>query len=331
MSCCSFSLFLSFLSTDICSTSFFPFYFNPESEDEVKLSTVTIRNFLSYLLHHEVCPEYRENIDQARASCQIAEKELWKNQQLTARGPGHFNAACSQLFGGHFFDNSAEGDQWKNPKDDTVRMTDDVARKAVKFAIAAVGSDSQATCFQALANIDQLRAMQVEDIDGFEITAVIQPDNDALVFYKLHAPDLEPVGKIVAKAFRDPGKPPVDLSPQELQEQERGGESSQREFEFFLEESLLQLCYPGMKVITSVWEMNCGFHYFDEVFKTYCSIYTVLCNDLMLGWKRPRELLMEDPEEEGEEAEGESKDSTKGGDGQGESGHSAGIADQTQQ
>ncbi|KAF7158469.1 hypothetical protein CNMCM5623_003472 [Aspergillus felis] len=288
-------------------TSYFPYYFNPETEDMVKLATVTIWNFLTYILYHDVAPEYKANIEEARKSCDIAGKELWKNQQFTAKGPGDFNTACSTLFGGVFFDLHVEDDQWNNSKDNAVHMTYDIARKVVKFALAGAGADRQALRFQELANQDALRAMRVEDIDGFEVTAIIFPDDETREFYKVHAPDLHPVGRMLAKAYRDPGKPNIDLSPKERLQWEAGGAPA-LVFDFFLEESLLKLCYPGMKVITSVWELNCGFHYFDEVLTAYCSIYTVLANDLMIGWKKPKDLRMDDNHEADETDDEEGKD-----------------------
>lgn len=275
----------------------------------VKLATVTIRNFLSYLLYHDVCPEYKENIDEARKSCDIISKELWRNQQFTAKCPGDFNAASSTLFGGFFYDMYVEDDQWNNSKDDTVRMTNEIARKVVKFALAGGGTDEQAGRFQQLANDDGLRAMHIEDIDGFEVTAVIHPDEDTREFYALHAPDLHPVGRLLSKAYRDPGKPDFDLSPEEQEEWELGNEPA-GEFEFFLEEDLLKCCYPGMKVMTSVWELNCGLHFFDEALTAYSSVYTVLANDLMFGWKKPQDLVgdAEDDENGDKKDEGESKE-----------------------
>ena len=86
----------------------------------IKLATVTIRNFLSYLMYHDVCPEYNENIDEARQSCDIANKELWQNQQFTVKSPGDFNMATSTLFGGFFYDMYVEDDKWTNTKDDSV-------------------------------------------------------------------------------------------------------------------------------------------------------------------------------------------------------------------
>ncbi|PYH71540.1 uncharacterized protein BO88DRAFT_478266 [Aspergillus vadensis CBS 113365] len=266
-------------------TSFFPYYYNPETEDMIKLATVTIRNFLSYLLYHDVCPEYKDNIDQARTSCDIATRELWNNHQLMAKAPGDFNSCCSLLFGGELHDTYVEGNQWKNSKDEAPRLTTETARKIVKFALAGAGENRHALKFQELTENDTLCAARIEDIDGFEITAVHPPGEDVREFYQTHAPDLVPVGKLLARAYRDPGMPDFDLSPEEQVAQQ-----PEKSYEFFMEDNILQYCYPGMKVVTPVWELNCGFHYFEDAYRTYGSNYTPLVNDLMLGWKEPRDL-----------------------------------------
>ncbi|KAJ5832338.1 hypothetical protein N7474_000649 [Penicillium riverlandense] len=267
-------------------SSYFPFYFLPDDEYTIKLATVTIRNFLSYLLHHDVCPEYKDNIDQARKICVLAEIELLKNQQLVSAGPGYFNQSCSMLFGGYHFDNPPNAEQ-------AGELSYDAARKVAKFAIAGCGTNEQASRFRAMADNDTLSAMKVEDIDGFEILGVTEPDAETIGFYKSHASDLVPVGKIHAKAFRDPGKPDLDLSPEERWKWNHGNEPLP-EFDFFLEVGLLSYCYPGMKVMTSVWEVSCGLHYFDEIISVYTSFYTVLGNDMMVEWKKPVDLMGQD-------------------------------------
>ncbi|RJE17651.1 hypothetical protein PHISCL_10012 [Aspergillus sclerotialis] len=289
-------------------TSYFPHYFNPDTEEMVNLATVTIRNFLSYLLYHDVCPEYKKNIDTARTSCDIASKELWNNQQFTSQGPGDFNRSCSTLFGGVFFNDNPEANKWKNERDPSVQLTNDIARKVVKLALAGAGSNTEAIRFKELANDNALRAMRIEDIDGFEVTAITPPDPGVLEFYKSYASDLRPVGKMAGKPFRDPRAPALDLSPEEREQWDRDG-MPQMEFEFFLEESLLELCYPGMKVVTTVFELNCGLHFFDSVNMAYSSIYTVLANDLMLGWKKPKDLTGGDGEVE--DSGGEEDDAGK--------------------
>ncbi|KAF9886372.1 hypothetical protein FE257_011517 [Aspergillus nanangensis] len=267
-------------------TSFFPYYFVIESEETVKLATVTIRSFLSYLLYHDVCPEYKDNVEEGRKSCDTAAEELWKNQLLTVNGPGDFNAACSTLFGGFLHDTYTQDNQWGNTLN---LITRDVAHKVVKFGLAAAGSNEQVIQFHKLAGNGSCSAKRVDAIHGFEVTAVSRSGSAVSAFYQKHAPGLNPVGKLYGKAYCDPGKSAFDLPSDDHAKWEEG---SVQQFEFFVEESLLQVCYPGMKVIAPVWELGCGVHFFEDVQTVYCSLYTPLPNDLLLGWQKPRGVVV---------------------------------------
>ncbi|KAJ5086521.1 hypothetical protein NUU61_007828 [Penicillium alfredii] len=268
-------------------TSFFPAYFHPESLEKIKLATVTIRNFLSYLLYHDVCPEYKENIDKACKACDLATVELWKNQQFVAEGPGSFNQACATLYGGYSFSVPGDGQDWIPERRQPI--PDDFARKVVKFALAVCSSRQQMTRFQILESNGTLRGMQIPDINGFEIISIVWPDPEVYACYKGSAPDLIPLGKIQVRSFQDPAKPDFDLSPRERRDWNQGMAPAY-EFEFLLETNLLAHCYPGMKVNASVWQLNCGLFYFDAVESAFASFYTVLPNDLMMGWKEPKSL-----------------------------------------
>ncbi|KAL2853257.1 Argonaute complex, subunit Arb1 [Aspergillus pseudoustus] len=283
-------------------TSYFPFYFNPENEAMISLATVTIRSFLSYLLYHDVCPEHKDNIYEARKSCDIASEELWKNQQLTANGPGDFNTACSTLFGGLQHEVYSEKNEWKNPKDDQIQMTKDIAQKVIRVGLAVAGSDELALSFQQMNSQGSLEATMLEDLDGFEVIEVCLPSEEDREFYFTHAPDLNPVGKLLGRTFYDPDMPERDL-PSEEQARWATSDRPTQEFTFFLEEGLLKHCYSGMKIIAPIWELNCGFHYFEDITRAYCSIYTSLPNDLMIGWKKPRDLAAKDEHREDEESE----------------------------
>ncbi|KAL2821691.1 Argonaute complex, subunit Arb1 [Aspergillus granulosus] len=285
-------------------TSYFPFYFNPENEAMINLATVTIRSFLSYLLYHDVCPEHKENIHEARKSCDIATKELWKNQQLTANGPGDFNIACSTLFGGLEHEVYAENNEWKNPEDDKIQMTKDIAEKVIRFGLAVAGSDEIASSFHQMDSQGSLEATILEDLDGFEVTGVRLLSERDHEFYLTNAPDLNPVGRLYGRTYYDPDMSKRDLSPDE-QEQWAVGDRPVQEFTFFLEESLLKHCYPGMKIIAPIWELSCGFHYFEDITRAYCSIYMSLPNDLMIGWKKPRDLAAKGKNQEAWDEEAE--------------------------
>jgi hypothetical protein len=276
----------------------------------IKMATVTIKNFLNYLIYHDVVPEYKDNINAARRTCDLATKQLWDNQRFTAGGPGDFNKACSMLFGGYHFDPDATIGQWDSEKLQSPQMNNETSQKVFKFALACAGSDEKATRYRQLSDGKELCAERIEDIDGFEITAVIMPDQELRNFYDNHAPDLRVIGRLRGKVYQDLLGPKIDLAPGETLDDKN------LELEFFVEEDLLQFCYPGMKVITAVWELNCGVYFFDEVMSAYCSFYTVLVNDLMIGWKKPRDKGKDDEDDTGkknetpkpEEAEEENED-----------------------
>ncbi|EED23042.1 conserved hypothetical protein [Talaromyces stipitatus ATCC 10500] len=253
---------------ELVTKAFLSFYlpeiYRPEGIQGIKLATDTIRNWLNYLLYHDVVPEYSDNIKSARKYCNIAEKQLWDNQLLLKGAPGDFNKA------------------YGIPR--TRSMTPTVAQKIVMFALAASGTDEQSSSFSDLAMRGELSADGIQDIDGFEVVDILLPHEGIRDFYNTHAPDLNFVGKVRAKAWRDPNMAPIDLAPGETLEDIRG-----MEFEFFLEEHLLQHCHRGMKVATCVYKLNCGVFFFDEIFSAYCSFFTPCLNDLMMGWRTPRD------------------------------------------
>lgn len=165
----------------------------------------------------------------------------------------------------------------------------------MKFAIAGAASHEQASRFQDLATKGELSAKQIPDIDGFEVISVSKPEDDVRGFYHGYAPDLPVVGKIKAKSFLNAAKPEIDMSPKE-QKAWQEGKGPRYDFEFFLEEDLLQHCYPGLRIASDIWEINCGVYYFDEIISAYPSFHLVLANDLMLRWKTPKEIVGEKPD-----------------------------------
>ncbi|EGD88847.1 hypothetical protein H112_03767 [Trichophyton rubrum D6] len=265
-------------------SSVFPQLFAVDTEQLVQLGTNTIKNFLNYIIYHDVCPEYRDDIMAARKVTDQAADELWKAYQADANAPGDFNTACSTLFGGSFFDMYTEEREWVENSDTIPFMTLTAARKVVKFGIAATGSLEQVVKFRELAVSNKLRAKLVHEY-GFEVTAIIPPPTEVTEFYEQNAPDLKPIGTIQAIAWRDSSLPDEDLAPGEEPPAYR-----HMKFEFFVEKSLLPFFFVGIKVDANVWELSCGVHYFDKFMATYCSFHTTLPNEGILNWKEPRDL-----------------------------------------
>lgn len=65
---------------------------------EIRLAADTISNFLKYVRHHDVCPEYADDIAQAMKVCDQAVIELPKVGDAGRVIPGDFNLACRVLF-----------------------------------------------------------------------------------------------------------------------------------------------------------------------------------------------------------------------------------------
>ncbi|WEW60917.1 hypothetical protein PRK78_006405 [Emydomyces testavorans] len=275
-----------------------------DTEQDVDLVTSTVKNFFNYILYHDVCPEYKENITAARTICDKAKDQLWKIQQANATAPGDFNMACSTLFGGSYF-GAYTGDQEWSKDMESAGMSETTARKVVRFGLAGAGTHEQAVRFCTLANENKLTAKLVHE-DGFEILAITPASPEIKDFYHTHAPDLKPLGKLRARAWRNPELPGADLprgeSPKYVT-QDRAGNPA--EYEFFVEDKFLQFYFVGMKIDAHVRELNCGVHYFDTVLAMYCAFHTVLPNESMIGWKEPRDIrpdhLCWEPREDADE------------------------------
>ncbi|KAI0597489.1 Argonaute siRNA chaperone complex subunit Arb1-domain-containing protein [Biscogniauxia sp. FL1348] len=67
-------------------------------EEAIDKAASLVKNFLNYVLMHDVCPEYRDNILAARDICDAAPTELRYVHELRNELPGPFNSAARQLF-----------------------------------------------------------------------------------------------------------------------------------------------------------------------------------------------------------------------------------------
>ncbi|CAG8686273.1 10340_t:CDS:1 [Acaulospora colombiana] len=73
-----------------------------------------INSFLNYLIAHEVCPEYMEDMERALKIIERAKEELPKCKSLAQLAPGKFNKACSLIYGGELcglFDDPWDGEE----------------------------------------------------------------------------------------------------------------------------------------------------------------------------------------------------------------------------
>ncbi|KZZ89503.1 Argonaute complex, subunit Arb1 [Ascosphaera apis ARSEF 7405] len=144
-------------------------YFCIDNPPAIQKATNVLRNFLNYLLYHNVCPEYTENILAARDVVDTAEKELWLLHEADLWSPGDFNMACSTLFGGQYLNGYTGDADWRQERPDRIEiegirgLPDNIARKIVMFGIAGGATEEQALLFREKATTNSVEAARLED------------------------------------------------------------------------------------------------------------------------------------------------------------------------
>jgi Argonaute siRNA chaperone (ARC) complex subunit Arb1 len=283
-----------------------PYYYGFETRPQVDTVTQVLSNFMNYLLHHDVCPEYAADVLATRNLCQAANAEIWACAEAQRWLPGDFNIACSTLFGGSY-SKLYDGTTTWMPEDSGIKsfvgMTGDIAREVIKFAIAGAASEEVYQAWYKMATEDTIETIEVRQAAGFEIIAIDKVDEDTKAFYREQSTEYRPVGHIRAKSWRNPEGPPEDLTAEEKVAllTEAGNDktgnskanitnSAEPVYEFFIEEVILQHLFVGMKIEATIHKLNCGVWFFDEVLRAFCGFDTYLCNELMIGWKEPQAI-----------------------------------------
>ena len=294
-------------------SSWLPQCFDIATEKQARSYTAVIRNFLNYLLYHDVCPEYVSQIHAARLTCDIGERQLWDVSQAAAWLPGDFNTACSTLFGG-YYENIYAGDQeWARGLDLKMGMSKEQARKVLKAGLAANGTDEMIQKFKTQAAKSEIKSINVTNL-GLEVVELSPAEKDVKELYTSLS-DLWPLGKIRLREWHNPANPPEDLTDEErlaLTSSTTTTTTPPREFVLFLEDIVLEKCFVGMKFDATIRELSFGIEHLDTITGVYCSFYDILPNELMMGWREhvylePREKMNQEAGEEKEE-EGEGED-----------------------
>ncbi|MCJ1311801.1 hypothetical protein MMC25_005474 [Agyrium rufum] len=254
--------------------------------ENITTHTNLFHNFLNYLLHHDVCPEYTSQIEAARATCHLATTELWSTTQVQRLLPGSFATACSLLFGDPYTDAQrantwANGPTGSSSASDLAHMSAEKALNTFKFALAAHGDEETFETYQAQTAAKETRCVG-EEYAQMEIVGIeIPSEGDRAVYANL--PGLSATGVVRARTWCRPGDVSRDLTVEEEQEPE---EKVVREYVFWWEEEILEKCFVGMKFEGYVRGLSFGVSYLDQCLGVYVSFFGVLPNELMLGYRK---------------------------------------------
>lgn len=253
----------------------------------VKAKTNVVRNFLNYLLHHDVCPEYKSQVLAARTVCDLTDKELPMVIQAQSEFPGDFQTACSEIFGGSFQGIHGGTPAWDTDMKGLIGLSQDLAKQTFRIGMSTQVSDEVAKTYMEQNENMSLRTTKVYNT-GLELTELVRASDEVKNFYEHHsaAKGLKPLGRLVAKTWTAPFRLPQDLT-----EEEKTAEAKSTDFiethSFLVEDYVLAACFVGMKLEVTVREMSFGLKFFDAVSVVFCSFYTLMPNELMLGWRIP--------------------------------------------
>ncbi|KAG8167786.1 hypothetical protein KVR01_003475 [Diaporthe batatas] len=319
------------------------FLSDPLSVRDYKLAADTVLNFLRYIQHHDVCPEYADNLNQAQRIAELSFTEIPCTVEVSAAMPGDFNTACQVLF---CCDRNAGSDLPDST--DSESVSDEMGvwdhdPSCWDASILAPQDFDAERIFKATISIlepglidrvlqhtyDPIRVVKTYE-DAFAVKEIIPPDEEITNIYsgiksKLgKTSTVEPVGRAVlipsiiedgwdnhptvADGRRDEGKP----------------------ISLYFENQILVYLKEGMKLRLTICQLNIGgggngggddgIHFVRACSDVLPSFHTFLPQSLMLKYKKPRlsdrpPPSVDDPDAEDriflEEAEADAKDAEK--------------------
>ncbi|OHE92597.1 argonaute siRNA chaperone complex subunit Arb1 [Colletotrichum orchidophilum] len=232
-----------------------------------------LENFLTYVLQHDVCPEYETNVKEALDICQKAKVDLPLAHQAFLHFPGQFNLALSEMFCKDFYF-FGEGDEFQRPKEFSPEVV-------FKIAMAMTATREQYDAVIGGLKDSTVKVVSEEEC-SVEIVAIHRPTAESRKLARSIRLDMghhfEPVGTMVTKPclIEDGYDYGEDMI---LSDEERDT--------FFLDDSILQRLKPGFKLQLCVCELNIGIKFIKQARQVLVEWYTFLPQNLMRHYKEP--------------------------------------------
>ncbi|KAI1336377.1 Argonaute siRNA chaperone complex subunit Arb1-domain-containing protein [Xylariaceae sp. FL0016] len=235
-----------------------------------------IKNFLNYVLHHNVCEEYTDNIMKARAICDIAPAELRYMHELIISMPGTFNNAACLLFVDDQVHNLEDKDNldawltfrltlflWGTDKDICHRIMDS---KYLPHSIQIVETKKQT---YRVVEIERPKDRIIHKIEE-HLEKANQPGRVK------PAGILKLVPSVIEHGYGNmPNLQDVDIeNPADVEE-------------YVVEDELLAKFGVGTKLQLAVCNTNIGVRFIKEVYDIRASFDLLLPQYLMKSWKDP--------------------------------------------
>ena len=257
-----------------------PHLMSNKAQADISRTTNVMRNFYKYLLYHEVCPEYKEQILAAQKVVDLADVELFNVVTTNERLPGPFNQAVSALHGGALAGVYSDEQTWEGAE--LIHRSLKECSDIVQFAISAYGTEQQ---YQKVAKVGNLETVYTEQI-SMEVTSVEMADDETRKLYagvREKKPFLAPLGKLHCCRWTYPNAPKFDHSEEALRRQK-----TEKTLTFWVEEDILRYCFAGMKIEAEVRELDICIKWLDSIRAVSASFFEYIPNELFGAQKAMR-------------------------------------------
>ncbi|KAM0713097.1 hypothetical protein Q7P35_000549 [Cladosporium inversicolor] len=246
-----------------------------EHDKEVTQAACNVlRNFFNYLLYHNVCAEYTNQIIAAIDALKLVEIEYAKLAQVQVNFPGAFSIACSTLLDGHYFKIGYRG-TWMDSEEVAEPKTgfsSDEARSIVNAGIAAFETETE---MNTALDAQHIHVVDVEEEVGFEVTGIMlsaETSQWAQAFFdKLKGTVVAPLGKLFCNRIHFENAAPLDYP--------ANYEAGLQSFEFLVDDETLQKCFTGMKFVATIHQINSDFWFIDHWSECNGTFYTWCWNE----------------------------------------------------
>ncbi|KAF3171627.1 hypothetical protein TWF225_002242 [Orbilia oligospora] len=231
-----------------------PFDFGMKSPEQIEKAVNTIKNFLNYILYHNVCPEYTDNIKQAVKTCDKANEELPICAVLSDKFPGDFNKACSTLFGGYWSYMTPREWEKVDGELDFKKPEPGLSKEKASEIYHALICELPHITF----DISKTPREIYREYASLEVVSVWLPKPGSPL----------KLGRIVCKSWTPEEALPITSK-----------WSEPNNLTLYCEKTVAQYAYPKMHFGCTVHELDYGLVYFDEISGVMCSNFLEIRDD----------------------------------------------------
>lgn len=269
---------------------------------EIRLAADTILNFLKYVRHHDVCPEYSDNVNEAIHICERALTELPQIGVVARVMPGDFNLACRILFcstGKPVGGDDPLADGFVMYEDKNVTEYGEIVKVPCAFNTAVIAPakfDPELVFKTTIALHEPDHIQRLNDInkairainafeEAYEVKEIVFADEKLVHVYEgitKHDGSLRPVGPVGHVVL-------LSTVIEDGWDNRQGcGAESGRPISLYMDHEVLAQLREGMKLRLTICELDIGVEFVKEVSEVLPSFHVFLPQTLMMSWKAPR-------------------------------------------